>query len=77
MSTATLEIAQHMSNAINVKYPNNWVVLVMDTVTGKVDPITFEKTDEGKRKATDVLLVACFVLPLDILIFTNIPNAVA
>lgn len=75
MTVATAKaIAQHMSNAIDVKYPHNWVVLVMDMVTGMVEPITFEKTDEGKRKATDVLLVASIVLPLDVLVFTNIPN---
>jgi len=77
MSTTASELALTMSKVIDAKYPNNWVVLVMNMVTGRVDPIMFEKTDEGKREARDVLFVACLALPLDVLVFTNISDAIA
>lgn len=72
MSNTVESVVNAMSEALDAKYPNNWVIMLMDTLTGMVDVLPFERTEEGENTAKDVLMVVALTAPLDILVFTNV-----
>lgn len=75
VETMSAMLIDAMTEEINTKYPHNWIILVIDTITGGVDALPFEKTEEGESLARQILGIAASTLTLDFMIFTNLPKS--